>query len=96
MILNKISKTLILIISWSLVGAICYCSRPKDKQLPGSDFPVPDSSKGKPIGWDFDKQEYRYHQPNPKAKYEIEPVKEINDTSLSEEDPYEALYYYLD
>lgn len=95
MLLNKISKTLILIISWSLVGTLCYCSRSKDKPLPGSDFPVPDSSKGKPVGWDFDKQEYRYHQPNPKAKYEISPVNEIK-TYKGEEDPYEALYYYLD
>lgn len=95
MILNKISKTLILIISWSLVGTMCYCSRTPDKPLQGSDFPKPDSTKGKAIGWDFDKQEYRYHQPNPKAKYEISPVNEIK-TYKGEEDPYEALYYYLD
>lgn len=81
--------------SWVLVGTLCYFSKDERKAFPGSDFPKPDSTKGKPIGWDFDKQEYRYHVPNPKAKYEVEPVRDIK-IKGSEEDPYDALYYYLD
>lgn len=95
MLLNQISKTIVLILSWVLVGTLCYFSKGKPKPFPGSNFPVPDSTKGKAIGWDFDKQEYRYHIPNPKAKYEIEPIREL-DIDGTEGDPYDALYYYLD
>lgn len=97
MLLNRISKTLIVVMAWALIGALCYLSESKKHNLPGSDFPVPDSTKGKPIGWDFDKQEYGYHIPNPKAKYEITPVKDLDiEDSNIESDIYENLYYYLD
>lgn len=90
--LNKISKYLI---AWVLIGTLCYLAQPKEKPLPGADFPKPDPTKGLPIGWDFEKQEYRYHEPNPKTMDKVYP-KYSPEIPKGEEDPYEALYYYLD
>lgn len=92
MLLNKITKYTI---AWVLIGTLCYLSQTEDKPLPGIDFPKPDPTKGMPIGWDFEKKEYRYHEPNPKTMDKVYP-KNNPQPSDGEEDPYEALYYYLD
>lgn len=96
MLPNQVSKLLTLIIVWALVGALCWLSYSKPKPIPGKDFPVPDSTKGIPLGWDFEKQEYKYHIPNPKTMDKVYPVKNPKVNIKGEPDPYEALYYYLD
>lgn len=95
MLSSKI-KLLIVILSWTLIGSMWYINTNRG-ELAGSDFPKPDPNKGIAIGWDFDKQEYRYHEPNPKTNDIVKPIKNYKpDTSSSEEDVYDILYYGLD
>lgn len=90
MLLNKITKYMI---AWVLIGTLCYLAQPEDKPLPGSDFPIPE--EGRPsYGWDFEKQEYKYLEPNPnwdKPKPKYIPVEQ--DTGY---DPVDELLLILD
>lgn len=90
MLLNKISKYLC---AWIILGTICYLAQPEDKPLPGSDFPKPDSTKIS-YGWDFEKQEYRYLEPNPEWEKPKQVI--VNQSYDYEYDPVDELLMLLD
>lgn len=86
MLQNRLSKYTLWLIFWVLLGFVVVKSSNGKTKYPGSDFPKPDSTRYA-IGWDFDNQCYRYHEPNQSSyedgysyEYEYYPEEDFWDT----------------
>lgn len=91
------SKHIVAIIIWVLIGTLFYLGNRKNNEpMPGHDFPKYDTTKFS-YGWDFEKQEYRYLEPNPAWSQK----KTSNHYIPEDDEPYievtlDDIYYLID